>query len=86
MAKRISQREAHRLRKRLEELDSLENRRANAWASEWPMGANIGRVKVSADSYIAGAIRTSRLLRHAVVVTCDESGTINFHALPLRGK
>lgn len=80
---KISQREARRLRKRVHELEYQERKRGNAWCYEWPMGVNIGRVKLNGDSALVGAIRTSRLLKHAVVVSCDETGIVNFHAMPL---
>lgn len=79
----ISQREARRLKKRVEAYESIERRRANAWNMEWPMGVNIGSVKLSADSALVGSIRTSRKLKHAVVVSCNENGEVYFHALPL---
>ena len=81
--KRISQREARRLRKRVEELERQDNRRRNAWANEYPGGVNIGSVTLAdADCHVIGAIHAARLLKHAVVVT-RTGGTINFFALPL---
>lgn len=79
----ISQREARRLRKRVEQFERMERDRGNAWCRDWPMGTNIGRVQLEPNSYLVGAIRTSRLLKHAVVVSCDEAGLVNFHSMPL---
>src|SRR2546422_491998 len=81
--KAIAQREARRLRKQVESYQRQEWERRNAWCQDWPMGTNIGSAKFTADSSLVGAIRTSRLLRHAVVVSCNDSGLVNFHAMPL---
>lgn len=82
--KRISQREARRLRKRVAELEGHEEHRRRAWGQEWFGGVNI----VSAtypNSYdqVPTAIRTARKLGHAVIVLGDDSGNLRFMALPL---
>ena len=81
---KISQREARRLRKRVYELEQQESQRRNSWVAEWPNSihvANIPGDKV--DRSIGAAIRTARKLRHAVVVTCKDDDTLNFHAINL---
>ena len=80
---KISQREARRLRKRVEQLEDLEEQRNNAWTQAWPMGKHIGSVQLVADSFLAGAIKTSRLLNHAIVASITEQGKVNFHAMKL---
>jgi hypothetical protein len=80
---KISQREARKLRKRIEELEKQEDKRGNAWSSEWPMGKCLGKVQIQADSFMRGAIHASRLLKHAVVVSENDQGEIWFHAMPL---
>ena len=79
----ISQREAQRMRKRIQEFEHKEMLRADAWTTDWPNGVHVGSVQVNADGALVGSIRTSRKLKHAVVATCTEAGVINFHALPL---
>lgn len=39
--KKISQREARRLRKKVIELEANKKAQNNAWGSEWPSGINI---------------------------------------------
>lgn len=75
----ISQREARRLRKRVEELERQIRLRNNAWATEYPGGVHIATV-VGSDT-VATAVLTARKLRHAVVVT-NEGTTLRFYALP----
>ena len=84
--KKISQREARRLRKRVAELERMESQRGNAWCSDWPMGSNIGSMKVDPLNYLRGAIHTARLLKHAVVASVDDNGKISFHAMKLAAK
>lgn len=79
----ISQREARRMRKRLTELEQAENSRRNGWVREYPGGVNIASVSWAKDERIPVAIRTARLLGHAVVVTADDGGGVRFFALPL---
>lgn len=83
MKTRISQREARRLRKRVDELENLEELRLRRWVTNWPMGVNIASEKYEASSLVPVAIRTARALRHAVVATCDVDGNVLFHACRL---
>lgn len=80
---RISQREARRLRKRVSELEATERRRRGHWAHEFPGGTIITSAKFDAASTVPVAIKTARLLKHAVVASCDTDGTVYFFALPL---
>ena len=80
---RISQREARRLRKRVEALEDAENRRRRAWSQEWVGGVEIARVVWGDHEVVPVACRTARKLHHAVVVMGDDSGLIRFLALPL---
>jgi hypothetical protein len=77
----ISQREARALKRRVQELEAMEDRRRNAWAESYPGGANIATSNVS--DYTRSAIKTARLLKHAVVVTVTSDGNLAFYALPL---
>lgn len=79
----ISQREARRLRKRVEELEIQEQTRLSRWSSEWMGGTVIVYAKWKPQDSIPVAVRTARALNHAVVATADNDGTVRFHALPL---
>lgn len=48
---RISQREAHRLRKRVEELEVREQRRIARYSSEYPGGSHIATIDGLSDNY-----------------------------------
>lgn len=76
----ISQREARRLMKRVAALEQVEARRRNAWATEWPGGVEIARVRLEADA--AASVRTARKLSHAVVAL-EADGVVRFIACPL---
>lgn len=82
---KISQCEARRLRKRVQELESVEESRLYSWSQTWPNGTHIGQTAItSSDDYkLIGAIEAARKLKHAVVVTVKDFGTLNFHALPI---
>lgn len=78
----ISQREARRLRKRVEELERERDQQRNAWATDYFGGTHIATLDVENLTAELSAINTARRLRHAVVVTTD-GPRIRFHALPL---
>ena len=79
---RISQREARRLQKRVQELERAALLQRRAWSQEYILGSEIGRTSWSENDAIPVAVRTARKLGHAVVVTGDQSGLIRFIALP----
>lgn len=75
----ISQREARRLKRRVEQLESLLRRQRNCWSLQYPGGAHIGSITNLPN--VADWVRVSRLLGHAVVAI--NNGTdINLFALP----
>ena len=79
----ISQREARRLKKRVEELEQVISDQRNRWSSKYPGGIHIGTVTMERDWFI-GRIEAARMMRHAVVATVPENnGKIEFYALPL---
>jgi hypothetical protein len=78
---KISQREARRLRKRVQELEDWERQRMNPWHTGWPRGVDVGSVTVDSATY--AALHTARKLRHAVVVVTDELNTLKFYAIPM---
>ncbi len=86
MRRRISQREAIRLRKRVEALEAAEAIRAISWKSDWPGGIEVTRTAwPSKDDTIPTAIRVARRLGHAVVAIGEnQTGEVRFVALPLK--
>ena len=79
---KISQREARRLRKRVDELEQRERERFARWATTYPGGTNFHTFAVDKES--AAAIRVARTLGHAVVVLIDNSDRLMFYALPAK--
>jgi hypothetical protein len=64
---KISQREARRLRKRVEQLEAEQIRLRSRWASDWGPGwVNIESLTLTPESF--AKVRTARLLDHAVVI------------------
>lgn len=85
--KRFSQREARRLRKRVDELESQIRKQHNNWSSDWPGGVHIGSISWAARDITVARIETARKLGHAVVATdADDGKRIEFRALPLPEK
>jgi hypothetical protein len=78
---KISQREARRLKKRVEELEEMDNKRRQAWKSEYPGGVFLEGIAVQPWTY--ATVKTARKLGHAVVITTNGENTIQFYALPL---
>lgn len=78
----ISQREAKRLQKRVDELELAEQGRFKRWGSDYAGGVNICSIDAGRDGPVHVAIKTARLLKHAVVVTADDAGRVYFYALP----
>jgi hypothetical protein len=78
----ISQREARRLQKRVDELEQIINDQHRSWSSSYPGGTHIGNITPTcADPKIQ--IATARRLGHAVVVINDSQGALMLYALPL---
>lgn len=78
MAKRISQREASRLKKQVEFLTRQLANQRSTWRQDY-IGIEIGRADLDKT---ANAVRVARKLGHAVVVTGDDTHTLRFVALP----
>ena len=72
MSKKISQREACQLRKRVAELERTNELNASAWAREYIGGVNVTTVVVSDVSH--AICRTSRKLGHALVAVPSDNG------------
>lgn len=78
----ISQREARRLKKRVEELEYLLENERRIWGAEYPGGVHIATAAYGKDSTVNMAVMTARKLKHAVVAIADDT-SIRLHALPL---
>jgi len=76
---KISQREAQRLKKRVQELETLHAGQRKRWGSENPGGVELGYVKLSRDWFM-GRIEAARLLGHAIIITESENH-IHFFAV-----
>ena len=86
-AKIISQREARRARKELEQLRNQERARRNAWTMEWPRGVHLCDLVVSQEEW--AQVSTARKLKHAVVITHvvgEGALHLRLYALPLSEK
>lgn len=82
MRNRISQREAHRLRKRVIALEARDHGRLKRWASAWPGGTMITSWDCAEGNAALVTVRTARMLGHAVVVVAEER-TLRFYAVSL---
>ncbi len=80
----ISQREARRLQKRVARLEGILTSQRRKYGQTYPGGVNFYTLDLSGNLAAYSAIRTSRLLGHAVVVVSDEgSYEVRLCALPL---
>lgn len=77
----ITQREARRLRKRVEELERLESRRQCAWVNDYPGGVHLRTVAAHAEDYVV--VVTARKLGHACIVLPDATNMLRIYALPM---
>jgi hypothetical protein len=80
---KISQREARRLRKRVDELERVIVYQRSIWSQEYIDGVQIAEIKYDdAMSAAPVAVRTARKIRNAVVVAGDDTGRLRLIALP----
>lgn len=80
---KISQREARRLRKRVDELEGEIKKQRSNWSTDWPGGVHIATVDFTSASLEIAKIQTARRLGHAVVATEASPSRLEFRALPL---
>lgn len=79
---KISQVEARRLRKRVQQLESMERERRMRYARDYPGGVNIATSTYSsAEDFLPAVVNNSRQLGHAVVVVAD-GRVLRFYAIP----
>jgi hypothetical protein len=81
---KISQREAHALRRRVKQLEWEMELQRNVWSSEYPGGTHLGSVSWDAMEHIASAVYVAALLGHAIVAKPDGKKTFNLYALKQR--
>ena len=79
---KISQREARRLRKRVDELEERETKRFATWATfGYPGGVQLGNRKLDTEGWFFGTLKTARRLGCALVVTVADDGCIRYYAV-----
>ncbi len=78
MNKRISEREARRLRRRVEELERQEEIRLRRWTSEFPGGVHLVSLQLTPEC--AAAVNTAIKLGHYVVVKTSENTNAYLYA------
>lgn len=82
MSKPISQREARRLRKRVQELEGMIAQQQSGWARDFPGGTNFWTIQRLSEASVA-AIGTARRLGHAVVVV-NVNDELRCFSLPVK--
>lgn len=82
--RRISQREARRLKRRVAALERAEDLRRVSWSQDYPGGTELTRCTWdNAKAEVPLLIRTARKLGHAVIAIAENSsGCVRFIALP----
>ena len=78
----ISQREAHQLAKRVEELERERDQQRSRWANDYPGGKHLGYISRDRD-WFSGLLEGAAMLNHAIVAKPNHAGKIDFYALPL---
>jgi hypothetical protein len=77
----ISQAEARRLKKRVEELEDRDRRRNNAFVRDYPGGVHLATITYGDPTeHIPTVVRTSRKLGHAVVLV-DDGHVVRLYAV-----
>jgi len=78
--KPLSQREAYRLKKRVEELEAERRHMRDRWVGDWPASIPIHRLSV--DIVTKAVVKTARTLEHAVVVTIQDDQLVFWASKP----
>jgi hypothetical protein len=78
----ISQLEARRLKRRVEQLERMIEGERRRYARSYPGGVHIGQVFWSNAEHVASAVHTAQQLGHAVVAVADGTLKFNLYALP----
>jgi hypothetical protein len=82
-AKPISQAEARRLRKRVEELEARETKLFSTWATTGyiPGSISLANRQLDIAGWMFGRLQTARRLGCALVCTIDDQGNLNYYAV-----
>jgi hypothetical protein len=79
---KISQNEARQLKRRVQQLESLERERRMRYARDYPGGVNIAHTTyASGTEFLPAVITNSRQLGHAVVCVAD-GNVVRYYAIP----
>lgn len=79
---KISQVEARRLKRRVEDLERIIRSQRDRYARLYPGGVNIAQHAYSAvTDFLPAVVANSRALGHAVVVV-DQGSTLLYYAIP----
>ena len=82
MRKPISQREALRLKKRVNELETRDRDRSNCYQSSYPGGAHLGEVGFGdSEIELRGQVKAAYKLGHHVVGKLDDEGNLMLFAV-----
>jgi hypothetical protein len=76
----ISQREARRLRKKVQEFEQKFRAQTDRWIGEWPGSVILHRLPV--DKETVAIVKTAKALRHAVVVTMQDDRLVFWGSQP----
>lgn len=79
--RKISQREARSLKKRVAELEAVLQRQRAAYATQWPGGTHVDTMTVKSEEF--HIVHTARKLGHAVVLVPSEYPKLHVYACPL---
>lgn len=79
---KISQREAQRLRKRVKQLEDLEERRTSRYAHDYPGGTHMGTLDLSQLPEYKGRFYAAQMLGAALVARSDGSRLEIYAVLP----
>ena len=80
MRRQISQREAHKLAKRVEELEKQIRVERAAWGREYPGGIGLGDLTIERDTHFAGLLDGVQRCNRVLVVKY-ERGTLHFYGV-----
>ena len=83
MTKPISQAEARRLRKRVEEMEAREAKLFATWATAGhiPGSISLANRQLSTENWMFGRLQTARRLGCALVCTIDDQGNLHYYAV-----
>lgn len=83
-AKKISQREARRLRKRVEQLEGRERDRLRTWGSDYPGGVHV--MDFTLAEWSNGRVWMATRLGSVLVGKYDGQGRVSPYAIPTEAK